>query len=88
MLAIDEHGLRSSASRRRAQGLPLRVRLPRPPGHHDRRPRRHATRVEIGRPLAQEAPVEADLVIPVPESGTPAAIGYAEAPASPTARAW
>jgi amidophosphoribosyltransferase len=38
----------------------------------------YATRVAIGRRLAQEHPVEADLVIPVPESGTPAAIGYAE----------
>jgi amidophosphoribosyltransferase len=38
----------------------------------------HATRVEIGRLLAQEHPVDADLVIPVPESGTPAAIGYAQ----------
>ena len=38
----------------------------------------HATRVEVGRTLAREAPAEADLVIPVPESGTPAAIGYAE----------
>jgi amidophosphoribosyltransferase len=38
----------------------------------------HATRVEIGRRLAQEDPVAADLVIPVPESGTPAAIGYAQ----------
>jgi len=38
----------------------------------------YATRVEIGRRLAREHPVEADLVIPVPESGTPAAIGYAE----------
>ena len=37
----------------------------------------HAVRGEIGRRLAIEAPVEADLVIPVPESGTPAAIGYA-----------
>ncbi len=35
-------------------------------------------RSEIGRRLAREHPVEADLVIPVPESGTPAAIGYAE----------
>ncbi|HEY0697367.1 MAG TPA: amidophosphoribosyltransferase, partial [Micromonospora sp.] len=39
----------------------------------------HAARVAIGRQLAKEPPVEADLVIPVPESGTPAAIGYAEA---------
>ncbi|WP_067568433.1 amidophosphoribosyltransferase [Nocardia acidivorans] len=38
----------------------------------------HATRVEIGRRLAVEHPVEADLVIPVPESGTPAAVGYAQ----------
>lgn len=38
----------------------------------------HATRVAIGVRLAQEAPIEADLVIPVPESGTPAAIGYAK----------
>ncbi|WP_405179444.1 amidophosphoribosyltransferase [Nocardia sp. NBC_01377] len=38
----------------------------------------HSTRVEIGRRLAKEHPVEADLVIPVPESGTPAAVGYAQ----------
>lgn len=37
----------------------------------------HATRVEIGRRLAREHPVEADLVIPTPDSGTPSAIGYA-----------
>lgn len=38
----------------------------------------HATRVEIGRRLARERPVDADLVIGVPESGTPAAVGYAQ----------
>ncbi|SFA57608.1 amidophosphoribosyltransferase [Rhodococcoides kroppenstedtii] len=38
----------------------------------------HSTRVEIGRRLAEEHPAEADLVIPVPESGTPAAVGYAQ----------
>ena len=43
----------------------------------------HATRVEVGRRLAKEHPVEADLVIPVPESGTPAAVGYAEASGIP-----
>jgi len=43
----------------------------------------HAARVEMGRRLAGEHPVEADLVIPVPESGTPAAIGYAEASGIP-----
>jgi amidophosphoribosyltransferase len=38
----------------------------------------YTTRVQVGRTLAFEAPVDADLVIPVPESGTPAAIGFAE----------
>ncbi len=37
-----------------------------------------AARLEMGRTLAREHPVEADLVIPVPESGTPAAVGYAQ----------
>ncbi len=43
----------------------------------------HATRVEVGRTLAREAPAEADLVMPVPDSGTPAAIGFAEASGIP-----
>ncbi len=36
----------------------------------------YETRENIGRKLAKESPVEADLVCPVPDSGTPAAIGY------------
>jgi len=35
-------------------------------------------RKALGRQLAEEAPAEADLVIPVPDSGVPAAVGYAE----------
>ncbi|MCR9212634.1 MAG: amidophosphoribosyltransferase [Proteobacteria bacterium] len=35
-------------------------------------------RKDIGQQLALEHPVDADLIIPVPDSGTPAAIGYAE----------
>ncbi len=35
-------------------------------------------RKELGRQLAREHPIEADLVIPVPDSGVPAALGYAE----------
>lgn len=46
----------------------------------------HSTRVEIGRKLAAEHPVEADLVIPVPESGTPAAVGYAQGSGIPFAQ--
>ena len=38
----------------------------------------HEARVEMGRQLAREHPVDADLVIPTPESGTPAAIGFAQ----------
>ncbi len=38
----------------------------------------HATRVAQGRQLAREAPAEADMVIPVPDSAIPAAIGYAQ----------
>ncbi len=37
----------------------------------------YETRRQIGVELAKEAPVEADLVCPVPDSGTPAAIGFA-----------
>ncbi|MDT8856121.1 amidophosphoribosyltransferase [Paracoccaceae bacterium Fryx2] len=38
----------------------------------------YETRRQIGVELAIEAPVEADLVCPVPDSGTPAAIGYSQ----------
>ena len=37
----------------------------------------YRAREKMGQRLAQEAPVEADVVIPVPDSGVPAAIGYA-----------
>jgi amidophosphoribosyltransferase len=39
----------------------------------------HGARVRMGERLAEEAPVEADLVLPIPDSGTPAAIGFARA---------
>ena len=38
----------------------------------------YETRRQIGVELAKEAPVDADLVCPVPDSGTPAAIGYSQ----------
>ncbi len=37
----------------------------------------YETRRAIGVELAKEAPVDADLVVPIPDSGTPAAVGYA-----------
>ena len=38
----------------------------------------YQVRKAIGAELARESPVEADMVVPVPDSGTPAAIGYAQ----------
>jgi amidophosphoribosyltransferase len=79
LLAIDDDGLRSSrfANPEPKGCLFEYVYLARPDTTIGGRSV-HATRVEIGRRLAQEAPADADLVIPVPESGTPAAIGYAQ----------
>jgi len=45
----------------------------------------YETRRRIGAELAHEAPVEADLICPVPDSGTPAAIGYSQASGIPYA---
>src|SRR5437667_3740202 len=38
----------------------------------------YETRKRIGQELARESPVDADIVVPVPDSGVPAAIGYAQ----------
>ena len=38
----------------------------------------HELRKKLGRQLAAEHPIEADVVIPVPDSGTSAAVGYSE----------
>jgi len=43
----------------------------------------HAARRRMGEELARQAPVEADMVMPVPESGIPAAQGYAHASGIP-----
>lgn len=43
----------------------------------------YKVRVEMGRQLAREYPVEADLVIPVPDSGVYAGLGYAEESKTP-----
>ncbi len=43
----------------------------------------YAVRKNIGAELARESHVDADMVVPVPDSGVPAAIGYAEASGIP-----
>ncbi len=79
LVAIDEHGLRTQHfAEADPKGCLFEfVYLARPDtsisGHSI-----HAVRVEVGRQLAREFPVDADIVIPVPESGTPAAVGYAQ----------
>jgi amidophosphoribosyltransferase len=84
LLAIDADGLRSSRfAAPEPKGCVFEyVYLARPDTSIAGRGV-HSTRVEIGRRLAAEHPAEADLVIPVPESGTPAAVGYAEASGIP-----
>jgi amidophosphoribosyltransferase len=84
LLAIDDDGLRSMrfASPDPKGCLFEYVYLARPDTTIAGR-NIHAARVEMGRRLAMEHPADADLVIPVPESGTPAAIGYAEASGIP-----
>ncbi|MFC0222316.1 amidophosphoribosyltransferase [Nocardioides zeicaulis] len=79
MVVIDENGLRSHrfAEPDRKGCVFEYVYLARPDATISARSV-HESRVEMGRQLAREFPVEADLVIPVPESGTPAAAGYAE----------
>ncbi len=84
MVAVDEDGLRTQQF---AEPAPKHclfefVYLARPDTLITGQ-RVHSVRVEIGRKLAKAFPADADLVIPVPESGTPSAIGYAEASGIP-----
>lgn len=87
LVAIDERGLRSQKFAKPAPKHCLfeYVYLARPDTSLDGRSV-HATRVDVGRRLAKEHPADADLVIPVPESGTPAAVGYAQASGIPFAQ--
>jgi len=79
LIAIDENGLRSTrfAETKRAGCVFEYVYLARPDTTINGRVV-YDSRVEMGRQLAREYAVEADLVIPTPESGTPAAIGYSQ----------
>ena len=43
----------------------------------------HGARIRMGQRLASESPVEADLVLPIPDSGTPAALGFSRASGIP-----
>ena len=80
VLIIDENGLRSEwPFRRERKALCVfeYVYFARPDSNIDGRNVSKA-RVEMGRELARLHPVEADLVVPVPDSGIFAALGFSE----------
>lgn len=79
LLVIDEHGVRSTiwATPKPAGCIFEYVYLARP-DTSIAGTSVNSARLEMGRTLAREYPVEADLVMATPDSGTPAAIGYAQ----------
>src|SRR5690625_2703754 len=79
ILAIDQNGVRSSrfAASELARCIFEYVYVARPDAAINGRSV-YESRLEMGRQLAQENTAAADIVVPVPDSGTPAAIGYAE----------
>jgi amidophosphoribosyltransferase len=85
LVSIDDRGLRSvrfAPSPRPALCLFEFVYLSRPDSRMYGRSV-HQTRREMGRRLGREAPIEADLVIPIPDTGHSAAAGFAEASGIP-----
>src|SRR5919108_3800192 len=84
IVAVDENGLRSRVFAKPTQKLCIfeYVYLARPDSvMYDRSV--HEVRREMGRLLAEESPVDADLVIGVPDTGPVAAAGFSEASGIP-----
>ncbi len=75
---IDKKGIRSFMYSKARPALCIFefIYIARPDSVMDKRNLYHA-RIDMGRILAKEHPVKADYVVSVPDSGTPAAIGYA-----------
>ncbi len=86
VVVIDDGGLTSyrSESPRRALCVFEYVYFARPDSRFDGR-EVAGSRHRMGEKLAEEAPVEADVVIPVPDSGMMAAVGYSQASGIPYA---
>ncbi|MBI5698848.1 amidophosphoribosyltransferase [Candidatus Saganbacteria bacterium] len=80
MVVVDQNGMRSSyyaRGDREALCVFEYIYFARPDSMiHNRNV--YETRVTLGKYLAKEHPVDADLIMPVPESGVPAAIGFAQ----------
>ncbi|HUT75727.1 MAG TPA: amidophosphoribosyltransferase [Armatimonadota bacterium] len=89
MVVMDAHGLRSvrlAPATRPAMCVFEFIYFARPDSHIYGM-LLHEARRRMGHRLAAEHPVEADLVIPVPDTGWPAAIGFAEASGIPFGQA-
>ena len=86
LVLIDDHGVRTVQALELADGGALCIfeffYLARPDTKLDG-VEVHAARIRMGAQLAAESPVDADLVLPIPDSGTPAAIGFARASGIP-----
>lgn len=81
LLVINEHGLKSLKpfnSFRRAFCVFELIYFSRPDSNIFNGSNVNEMRKEFGRQLARESDTEADLVIPVPDSGVPAALGFSE----------
>jgi amidophosphoribosyltransferase len=79
IVVINEHGVRSIKAfpeqEKRAFCIFEFIYFSRPDSNLSNR-NVHRVRVDLGRQLAREYPIKADLVIPVPDSGNCAALGY------------
>ena len=81
MVVINQNGLRSVRalqSTRKAHCIFEFIYFARPDSYIFNRTCVNTMRKDLGRQLARESMVDADIVIPVPDSGVPAAIGFAE----------
>ncbi len=81
MVIINEHGLKSQQalkSTKKAFCIFEFIYFSRPDSYIFGGQNVNEIRKELGRQLARESSIEADLVIPVPDSGVPAAIGFSE----------
>lgn len=81
MLVINEHGLRSIRaipSLKKAHCVFEFIYFSRPDSYIFGYQNVNEIRKEFGRQLSRESSTDADIVIPVPDSGVPAAIGFSE----------
>lgn len=86
LVVIGPEGMTSTMmfpEQRRAHCIFEHIYFARPDSHHLYGRDVYRMRVGFGQQLAKEQPAQADVVVPVPDSGLPAAIGYAKASGLP-----